>query len=168
MIRSIAALALCLGLALAPAAARAEGQVAPDFTLRDIENKEVKLSEFKGKVVVMSFWATWCQPCKAEMPHLQKMLDELGSKGLVVLSVSIDDARASSQVKPYIKQNQFTFPVLLDKETTVVSQYNPDKTVPFAVVIGRDGKVIQVHRGYNPGDEKKLREEVLAALAAAG
>ncbi|MBL8617325.1 MAG: TlpA family protein disulfide reductase [Deltaproteobacteria bacterium] len=166
MTRTFAALALAFGLAFGPTVARADGQVAPNFTLRDINNAEVKLSDMKGKVVVMSFWATWCQPCKAEMPHLQAMYDELGAKGFTVLSVSIDDARAASGVKPYIKSNGFTFPVLLDKETTVVAQYNPDKTVPYTVVIDREGKIRNVHRGYNPGDEKKLREEVLAALGA--
>lgn len=148
-------------------AARAEGTTAPGFTLRDINNAEVKLDDYKGKVVLMNFWATWCQPCQAEMPHLQALHDEFGPKGFTVVSVSIDDARAASMVKPLIKRNGYTFPVLLDKETTVVAQYNPDKTLPYTVIIDREGKIQNVHRGYNPGDEKKLREEVAAAVGAA-
>ena len=158
---------LLLGLlCLAPAAAWALGEVAPDFTLRDIDNQSVSLSSTKGKVVLISFWATWCGPCQVEMPHIQKMYSELGSKGFTVLSVSADDARTASMVKPLIKKNGYTFPVLLDKETTVVAQYNPSKTLPYSVLIDRDGKIAKVHQGYNPGDEVGLRKEVEALLAA--
>jgi len=164
---SMARLALCWGLlSWASSAAWALGEVAPDFTLRDIDNQSVSLSSTKGKVVLISFWATWCGPCQVEMPHLQRMYNALGANAFTVLSVSADDARTASLVKPLIKKNGYTFPVLLDKETTVVSQYNPAKTLPYSVLLDRDGKIAQVHQGYNPGDEVALKKEIEALLAA--
>ena len=84
----------------------------------------------------------------------------------MLLSISADDARTASQVKPLIKKNQYDFTVLLDKETTVVSQYNPSKTLPYNVVIDREGKIQHVHQGYNPGDEVELRKEIEALLGS--
>src|SRR4029078_6354050 len=129
-------------------------------------NQSVSLSSTKGKVVLISFWATLCGPCQVEMPHIQKMDSERAPTGFTVLSVSADDARTASMVKPLIKKNGYTFPVLLDKETTVVAQYNPAKTLPYSVLLDRDGKIQQVHQGYNPGDEVELQKEVEALLAA--
>ena len=150
----------------AAADAHAAGEQAPEFTLRDINNKSVSLSDFKGKVVLVNFWATWCGPCKVEMPHLDKMDAELGERGFEVLSISTDDARAASMVKPFIKKNGYQFTVLLDKTTAVVSKYNPAKTLPYTAIIDREGRIAHVHMGYNPGDEVKMRAEVEALLGA--
>lgn len=130
---------------------------ATDFTLRDLDGKSISLSAYKGQVVVLSFWATWCGPCKEEMPHLQAMYDDFKDQGFVVLSVSTDNAREASRVKQYIRTARYTFPVVLDRESSVIGTYNPAKTMPFTVVIGRDFQVAKVHSGYNPGDEKELR-----------
>jgi peroxiredoxin len=153
-------------LALAMPLAASAADKATDFALRDIDSHDVTLSQYKGQVVVMQFWATWCGPCKVEMPHLQKMYTELKDQGMVVLSVSTDDARTASQVKPFVKKMKYTFPVLLDKESTVVGAYNPSKTLPYLVIIDRNGDVVQRHSGYNPGDEVHVHEEVVAALGA--
>ena len=142
------------------------GESAPDFTLRDINGSEVSLSSYRGKVVLVNFWATWCGPCKLEMPHLDKMDRELEAKGFEVISISTDDARAASKVKPLIKRGGYGFTVLLDKDTTVVSQYNPAKTLPYNVLIDRSGKIHQVYQGYNPGDETELRAAVEALLGS--
>lgn len=136
------------------------GEKAADFTLRSIDGKEVKLSDYLGKVVMVNFWATWCGPCKVEMPHLDKMDKDFEEKGFEVISISTDDARASSKVKPLIKRGGFGFVVLLDKDTSVVSQYNPAKTLPYNVLIDREGNISKVYQGYNPGDEKEMRHDV--------
>lgn len=160
----LAILALAFGAAtLAPALA--EAAAATPFTLRDTTTASVSLSDLQGKVVVLSFWATWCGPCKTEMPHLQKLQNDLGEKGLKVLSIDTDDARTVSQVKPYITKSGYTFTVLLDTSSTVVKAYNPSMTLPYTVIIGRDGQIAKVHSGYNPGDEVTLREEIAAELA---
>ena len=150
---------------LGPASAVAS-EIAPDFTLRDIDGKEVKLSTFKGKVVMVNFWATWCGPCKIEMPHLDKMDREFQDQGFEVISISTDDARAASKVKPLIKRGGYGFTVLLDKDTTVVAQYNPAKTLPYNALIGRDGRIHKVYQGYNPGDEVEMRKDVEELLSA--
>lgn len=160
------ALAFALSLGFSPAA-QAAGEQMPDFTLRDMNNKEVKFSDFKGKVVLVNFWATWCQPCMVEMKHLQKMHEELGGDDFTVLSISADDARSASMVKPIIKRNRYTFPVLLDKQTKVVSQLNPSKTLPYTLIVDKDGRIAATHMGYNPGDEVKLKEEITSLINGA-
>ncbi len=162
----VAIAAIGAGLLFAPSA---WAEQASDFTLRDIGGASVTLSDLEGKVVVMSFWATWCGPCKEEMPHLQKMLTERKDKGLEVLSISTDDARSASRVKPFIKKNGYSFTVLLDRDSTVIGTYNPSKTLPYTVVVDQAGNVVKRHSGYNPGDENELIaliDELLAGTAS--
>jgi peroxiredoxin len=156
--RLFASLFLALLLAFSSPASAAD--VASDFTLRDVDGNAVTLSELKGKVVVLSFWATWCGPCKEEMPHFQALYGKLQGDGLVVLSISTDDARSASKVKPYVKKMGYTFPVLLDREATVIGAYNPSKTLPYTVVIDRSQQVVHRVSGYNPGDEVALAKVV--------
>ncbi len=155
--------ALALGLGLASPAFAADK--AADFTLRDLAGQEVHLADLSGKVVVLSFWATWCGPCKEEMPHLNKLYGEKKDAGLVVLSISTDDARSASKVKPFIEKMGYSFPVLLDRESTVIGTYNPAKTLPFTVLIDRKGNISHVASGYNPGDEVAIAQKVEALLA---
>lgn len=155
--------ALFAALILVPLVAQA-GEAATDFSLRDINNKPVSLAEFKGEVIVLSFWATWCGPCKVEMKHLNEMHKELAPKGFRLISISTDDARTASQVKPFIKKSRYDFTVLLDRESKVVGSYNPTKTLPYTVIIDREFNVHKVHSGYNPGDEVELRKEIEALL----
>jgi len=156
------ALALWFVLSLPARAAEA----ASDFTLRDINGNPVTLSELKGKVVVLSFWATWCGPCKEEMPHMQAMYGKLAEQGLVVLSISTDDARSASKVKPYVMKMGYTFPVLLDRDATVIGAYNPSKTLPYTVVIDRSQQVVHRVSGYNPGDEVALASLVTTLVGS--
>jgi peroxiredoxin len=159
-------LALLATVVLAvPVVADAAGKPAPDFSLRDLANQAQTLSQHKGKVVLVNFWATWCGPCQVEMPHLQAMAKELGPKGLVVLGISADAARDASKVKPLVVSKGLTYSILLDPQTTVVAQYNPTKTLPFNVLIDRAGNIEQVFSGYNPGDEVTLRAAVEKLLA---
>ena len=144
--------------------AQAADGIAPDFTLRDINKKKVTLSDYRGKVVLINFWATWCQPCQAEMPHLQAIYDEFKDDGFVVLSISIDEARDASKVKPLIKRGKYTFPVLLDKRTKVIPLYNPDQTLPYNALVDKEGKMVWTKLSYAPGEEKLLREKVMEQL----
>ncbi len=154
--------AALLVLVLVPSLpAQAENGLAPNFTLRDINGANVTLSSLKGEVVMISFWATWCAPCKQEMPHLDAIRQDFGVK---VLSISTDDARASSKVKAYIRSRGYGFTVLLDKDSTVVSEYNPSKSLPYTVLIDRSGKIHKVFQGFKPGEEEHLKKEVKALV----
>ena len=142
----------------------AEPSKAPTFSLRDINGKQHALEDYKGEVVLLNFWATWCGPCQSEMPHLQKLQDEVGEQGFKVLSISIDESKDISKVKPIIKRNRYTFTVLLDRDTKVVSLYNPDLTLPYNALIDHNGDIIWTKLSYAPGEEVELRNKVLEAL----
>ena len=176
----LAALALCAcattsGATSAPATAGttpaapsadgvSQGAAATDFTLRDVDGQSVHLSDFNGKVVLIDFWATWCVPCEAEIPHLQKMYDDYKAKGFVVLGISMDGPETVAQVNPFVRRYNLGFPVLLDEETRVVGIYNPKRTAPLSVLIDRSGKIVRVRGGYNPGDENLIADDVKKLL----
>jgi peroxiredoxin len=142
------------------------GSVATDFTLRDAEGRDVRLSDHAGKVVLIDFWATWCQPCVAGMPHLQEMYTRLKDRGFVVLGVSMDGPESVATVPSFVRNMGVTFPILLDEETRVVSIYNPKRTAPLQVLVDRGGRIAQVRQGYNVGDEKLIEAEVERLLGA--
>ncbi|MEE2645105.1 MAG: TlpA disulfide reductase family protein [Myxococcota bacterium] len=138
---------------------------AEDFSLENLQGRRVALSVYQGKVVVVNFWATWCAPCKRELPHLSKMYTALKEKGLVVLAVSMDDARTRSAVRPLVRRRRWKMPVLLDLQGRVVEQMNPQKRAPYTVFIDRAGRVASAHEGYHAGDEVQMRAVIEQLLA---
>ncbi len=139
-----------------------------DFALKDIDGRTVALSDYLGqKVILISFWATWCEPCKKEMVQLQELYNTHQEAGLQILSISMDEPETQGDVRPYIKQRGYTFPVLLDTETQVTNQLNPRRAAPFTVIINRDQEIVFEHDSYVPGDEKKIEEAVIDALGIA-
>ncbi len=138
---------------------------ATDFTLRDTDGKQVSLSDYLGKqVVLIDFWATWCVPCEAELPHLQKLYADNRDRGFVVLAVAMDGPETVAQVGSYQRRYDLTFPVLLDEETRVVSVYNPKRTAPLSVLIDKKGAIFRVRSGYSAGDEKLIADDVSQLL----
>lgn len=163
--RRLALPALALGLCLGLAPLAHAGGAAPDFQLKDLDGQTFVLGDHLGEeVIVLSFWATWCGPCKAEMPHLETMYGELKDQGLLVVSISVDDAKNEPLVKSTVRAGGYTFPVVLDQAYEAGNLYNPRKSVPLTVVIGKDKKIHSTHDGYAPGDEARLRTEVEALL----
>jgi peroxiredoxin len=122
----------------------AVGMQAEDFSLTDLEGKEQSLSQYRGKIVLLNFWATWCKPCTTEMPAMQTMYDKLRDKGFVVLAVNEleDDAR----VREHIKQYGHTFPVLMDHDNKVANQFGV-VGLPVSVFIDQDGRVQEYIKG---------------------
>jgi peroxiredoxin len=141
------------------------GAPAPDFTLRDLDGRNETLSDHLGKdVVLINFWATWCVPCGAEMPHLEKLYKDNRDKGFVVYGVAMDGPETIAQVGPFARRYGLSFPVLLDEETRVVGVYNPKRTAPLNVLIDRKGQIARVRNGYNAGDEKLVEADVVSLL----
>lgn len=141
------------------------GAVAPDFTLRDTEGRQVSLSDYLGKkVILIDFWATWCIPCQAELPHLEEMYKKYKDQGLVVLGIAMDGPETIAQVPSYVSRYNLTFPVLLDTETQAVALYNPKRSAPLGVEIDRTGKIARVRSGYSSGDEKLVEADIVNLL----
>jgi peroxiredoxin len=132
---------------------------APDFTLPSIGGPNLRLQEQRGRVVMVNFWATWCGPCRVEMPHLTRLYEKYRGSGFVVLAVNIDeDPRKAASLATQLGMR---FPVLLDTDKKVSRLYDL-RDMPSTVLIDRDGRVRYVHRGYRDGYEntydKQIRE----------
>jgi thiol-disulfide isomerase/thioredoxin len=141
-----------------------KGQPAPDFSLKTLDGKDVKLSDLKGNVVVLDFWATWCPPCRASLPHLNKVAEnkELAEKGLKVLAVN--DKEASDKVEGFMTKNKYSFAVPMDADGSTMTEYKV-RGIPTTIVVGRDGVIRNVFIGYS-GEEgsKKLDAAIEKAL----
>ena len=129
-----------------------------NFVLKDIDNKEVKLSALKGKVVLLDFWATWCGPCKIEIPWFIEFQQKYGKQGLQVVGVSIDDT--VDKLKPYVAQMKMNYMVLqgLDQDA-LQDAYGPMFGIPVSVLISRDGKMCSKHVGLSSKEafEKEIK-----------
>ncbi len=136
-------------------------QPAPDFTLKTLAGPNLRLNEQRGQVVLLNFWATWCAPCKQEMPHLNKLHDKYRDTGFVLLGVNVDDDPAKAAADA--AKLGIRFPVLLDSAKTVSKLYQLD-AMPTTVVIDRDGQVRHVHQGYRNGLEAVYDQQIRALV----
>ena len=155
---------LCAGLAFIACAsveAIAPAAAAPDFTLRTMNGPNLRLAEQRGRVVMVNFWATWCGPCRQEMPQLNRLYEKYKSSGFVLLGVNVDDDVAKAA--ELAAKLGVTFPVLLDTEKTVSKLYDVS-TMPSTMIIDREGKVRYVHRGYLAGYEDNYEKQIRELL----
>jgi peroxiredoxin len=141
--------------AVAPATA------APDFTLRTMGGPNLRLQEQRGRVVLINFWATWCGPCRQEMPHLNRLYEKYRASGFVLLGVNVDDDKRNA-VDVAAKLG-LKFPVLLDTDKKVSRLYELS-TMPSTVLIDRDGRVKYLHRGYVSGYEETYDKQIRELL----
>ena len=135
------------------------GDRAPDFTLETLDGKKVSLSDYRGKKVILNFWATWCPPCKAEMPHMQSFYKKEAKKSNVeILAVNLtSEDRGKAAVAEFAKQYSLTFPILLDEDGTIGPKYQV-ATIPTTYIFNTDGTVHQKIIG--PMDEQMMRQLV--------
>jgi peroxiredoxin len=130
---------------------------APDFTLKSLEGSNLRLEEYRGQVVLLNFWASWCGPCRQEMPLLDRLHHRYEDTGFAVLGVNVEGETAPAQ--DIVDKTSVTFPILIDDGQKVSQMYNL-QAMPSTVVIDRDGVVRYIHLGYKPGDETKYVEVV--------
>ena len=134
---------------------------APDFTLKSRDGKNVRLSELRGQVVMINFWASWCGPCRQEMPHLEAIHNEYVDYGFTLLGINVDEKQELAE--KLLAQIPVSFPILFDPSSSVSKQYNVD-AMPTTILIDRDGNLRHLHRAYRPGFEDIYRNQVKALV----
>jgi len=137
----------------------ASGKVAPDFTLQDSEGASVNLSAYKGRVVLLDFWATWCHGCQTEIPWYVEFQNRYKSRGLAAIGVSMDDDGWKS-VKPFLQQNKLNYPVVIGNQA-LAKVYGVD-ALPVTLLIDRQGKIVRTHAGMV--DKSSFEHEIQALL----
>jgi thiol-disulfide isomerase/thioredoxin len=132
-----------------------------DFSMKDVDGNDVSLSSYKGKVVLLNFWATWCGPCKAEIPGFVRLQEKYRDQGLVIVGYSVDDT--AEKAKAYAAEYKMNYPILLGEgREDVQDAYGPIWGIPASFIISRDGKVCRKHMGIAP--EAVFEKEVAALL----
>ncbi len=134
---------------------------APDFALKSNTGKNLRLSEYRGQVVMINFWASWCGPCRQEMPLLEDMYKRYQSLGFTILGVNVEED--SSKAKRLLKEIPVSFPILFDNRNQVSKMYNV-VAMPSTVLVDRDGNMRYLHKGYKPGYEKEYQKQVRALV----
>ena len=157
----LASLALSVLAASSLAASGLAGQPAPDFALKSSTGENLRLSEYRGAVVMINFWATWCGPCRQEMPLLDELYSRYQRVGFNLLGVNIDDD--SSRAMNMIAELGVSFPVLFDSRKEVSKLYDVD-AMPVTVLVDREGNVRYIHEGYKPGYENTYLDQVRSLL----
>jgi len=136
---------------------------APDFALpRTGDGKTVKLSDFKGKVRIVNFWATWCPPCRAEIPHFVSMYKDLKGKGVEIIGISLDQ-KGDAAVAPFVKENKMNYPVVLGDEN-VVSAYGGIRGIPTTFIVDRQGRIVKKFVGLPASSEEGIKDAFMKEI----
>lgn len=154
-------LLLCVIAATSLASSGLTGQPAPDFALKSASGENLRLSEYRGDVVMINFWATWCGPCRQEMPLLDELYSRYQRVGFSLLGVNIDDD--SRKAMDMAAELGIGFPVLFDSDKKVSELYAVE-AMPATVLVDRDGRVRKLYNGYKPGYEQKYLDEIRSLL----
>ena len=154
-------LLICVALLSGTTSAVETAKAAPDFTLKRFSGDNLRLEEYRGKVVLVNFWASWCGPCRQEMPILDKIQKRYAAMGLVILGVNVDSDEAKA--RDVAGDANVSFPLLLDSEQKVSHDYAV-AGMPFTVLVDRDGTIRYIHRGYKPGDERDYIDHIRKLL----
>ena len=156
----IAAITAALAIAL-PALVGSSGGAAPQFTLSARSGPNVSLAQYHGQVVMINFWASWCGPCRQEMPLLESIYKKYHKLGFTLLGVNVEpDSKAADA---WLKDTQVSFPILYDKESKVSKLYDV-AGMPSTVIIDRSGKLRVLHQGFKPGDENGYLDNIRSLI----
>jgi thiol-disulfide isomerase/thioredoxin len=160
MLRSLFAV-LVGGLVTCLAFAGALSGPAPQFSLKSLDGDTVALSDLKGQVVMINFWATWCGPCRQEMPHLEALHQRYGNLGFTLLGVNVEDNPEGAT--KFLQETPVSFPILFDPKNEVSKLYKVI-AMPSTVLVARDGSMRFIHHGYKPGYEGEYQTQIRALL----
>ena len=155
-VRGLAALLVAI-----PALGGGSSGPAPGFALTARDGKTVNLAQLKGQVVMINFWASWCHPCRDEMPLLENIYKKYGKLGFTLIGVNVEPDRKAAEA--WLKQTPVSFPVLFDTDSKVSKLYNVTG-MPTTVFIDRKGNLRAVHQSYNPGDENGYMDQIRALM----
>ena len=161
--RSSAVLGVVLTLLTTGARALDAGAKMPEIGLSDLSGKPVSVASLAGKVVVLDFWATWCAPCKEELPVLQKLYKKYGAQGLVIVGISVD--KDAANLPAFLKKLGVTFPIVHDANHQVTGRYAPPR-MPSSYIVDRKGIVRFVHGGFRADDAATIEKQIQGLLAA--
>lgn len=174
VVAMVIAIALVFGFQMSRHAPQANvqaalaGKLAPDFTLQSTDGKTIHLSDFRGKGVVLNFWATWCEPCKIEMPWFEELQKQYGPAGLQVVGISVDDDATAADLTKFAKGVGVSYPILMGKES-VENAYGGVEFLPATLYIDREGKIVDKvfglkGRGEIEDDIKKVLGQNVAQV----
>jgi peroxiredoxin len=136
-----------------------------DFTMKDMQGADVTLADYKGKVILLDFWATWCGPCKYEIPAFVELQEQYGPRGLQVIGVSVDDTL--NKLQPFAREHKINYPLLQGLgHDDVQEAYGPIWGIPINILISRDGKICGKHTGLPPSEGGPLEKAVRDAYEA--
>ncbi len=137
------------------------GALAPDFTLKSASGENLRLREYRGNVVMINFWASWCGPCRQEMPVLNQLYEKYNTAGLMLFGINVDtDPGVASRM---VKKTKVIYPILFDTEKKISELYQLN-AMPMTLLVDRDGKIRYVHKGYLSGYEKVYQSEIRELL----
>ncbi len=134
---------------------------APNFTLKSLSGENIKLNDLRGEVVMINFWASWCGPCRQEMPLLERLYKRYQPMGFTLLGVNVEED--SQMAINWLKDTPVTFPILFDRENEVSEKYHVI-AMPTTLLLDRDGNIRFIHQGYQPGVEKAYKRQIRELL----
>jgi len=162
VIRKNSLLLILLSLLVTTAVTAGQGLgAAPDFSLPDASGETVALADFKGQVVLINFWASWCGPCREEMPLLDELSSRYAPLGFTLLGVNVEED--SSAANGFLSGTPVSFPVLYDRENTVSNLYDVI-AMPSTVIVDRSGQIRYIHHGYEAGNEHDYQDQIRALI----
>jgi peroxiredoxin len=141
-------------------------QKAPNFKLENLNGDYIELKSLLGEgPLLISFWATWCKPCVEELAEYKKLYTEYKSKGFKMLAISTDDEKSIAKVKPFVRSKNYSFPVLLDTNSDIARKFYV-QTVPYTILLNKEGIIVYSHLGYKKGDELQVKKKVEELLSS--